>query len=107
MISKSTLCEVCEEEPAVRRCRICGRYVCEKHVSREGVCAVCMDLMCMICGTRLSVTSCIMCGRPVCRTCSVELEPGIRACVDCINNFSVLKKQEFRPGVFGDRIERD
>lgn len=92
MRSRLTPCEVCEEKPAVRKCRICGRYVCEDHVTGEGVCAVCEDLMCRICNARLSVTSCVACGRPVCRNCSVELEPGIRACLHCANNLLTLKE---------------
>jgi hypothetical protein len=105
MGSGSVLCEVCEERPAVRRCRICGRYVCEKHVNEEGVCAVCEDLMCRICNARLSVTSCVICGRPVCRSCSVELEPGIRVCKQCVNNLRILKEGGLKLGVFGDRGE--
>lgn len=97
MRSESILCEVCEEKPAVRRCKICGRYVCEEHLNKEGVCVVCVDLMCRKCNTRLSVTSCVVCGEPVCRTCSIELEPGIRVCKYCVNNLSALKELGLLP----------
>ncbi len=100
MNSGLILCEVCEEKPAVGRCRICGRYVCKEHLNKEGVCAACVDLMCRVCGTRLSVTSCVVCGRPICRTCSIELEPGIRVCTQCATNSLSLKKL----GVLGDRV---
>ncbi|MEM0025361.1 MAG: hypothetical protein QXZ48_00155 [Zestosphaera sp.] len=104
-MSKSILCEVCEERPAIRKCRICGRRVCEKHLSEDGVCAVCTDLMCRVCKARLSVTSCILCGRPICRTCSVELEPGIRMCIHCASNISA-KEQGPESGLFGERVEQ-
>ncbi len=39
--------------------------------------------LCAVCGRRLALTSCTACGRVVCDECSVEVKPGIRACVDC------------------------
>ncbi len=90
------LCEVCERKPAVSRCRICGRAVCEDHISEDGVCAACIDLMCRVCNARLSVTSCIICGKPVCRECSLELEPGIRVCNPCGSLHGVRDLQSFR-----------
>jgi len=68
---------------AVAKCRLCGREVCKKHLGSRGYCVVCEDLMCRVCGERLSVTSCVYCGKLVCRECSIEVEPGIRACLDC------------------------
>ena len=77
------LCEVCEVRPAVTRCRICGRWVCDKHIGKDGICSVCHDLMCQVCGRRLAVDACVVCGRLVCREDSVELQPGIRVCRFC------------------------
>jgi len=83
------LCEICESEVAVGRCRICGRWACRRHL-RNGVCSVCRDLLCQVCGVRLSVDSCLICGRLVCRECSVELQPGIRVCRDCYSRIDEL-----------------
>lgn len=95
--TQGRVCEVCGKRPATRKCRICGRNVCEKHFDKcKGVCSVCSDLMCQVCGERLSVDACIVCGRLICRSCSVELQPGIRVCVRCYGNL---------PEVLGERPE--
>jgi len=83
------LCEVCGKREAVGRCRICGRWVCSKHLI-NGVCVVCRDLMCEVCRKRLAVSSCLICGKLICRSCSVELQPGIRLCMKCYENIDLL-----------------
>lgn len=89
------VCEVCGKRLATRKCRVCGRYVCEKHFDEhKGVCRVCSDLMCQVCGERLSIDACIICGKLICRSCSVELQPGIRVCMYCYNNLpEILSKR--------------
>lgn len=87
------LCEVCEVRPVVSRCRICGRWVCSKHIGEDGICAVCRDLMCQVCGKRLAVDACVVCGRLVCREDSVELQPGIRVCRFCWPRLNSIIKE--------------
>ncbi len=85
--TQDKVCEVCGKRLAIHKCGICGRNVCEKHFDkRKGICSVCSDLMCQVCGKRLSVDACIVCGRLICRSCSVELQPGIRVCTPCYEN---------------------
>jgi len=92
-----TVCEICGKRPATHKCRICGRNVCVKHFNlSKGICRVCSDLMCQLCGEKLSVDACIVCGKLVCRSCSVELQPGIRVCVHCYRNL---------PNVLNERPE--
>lgn len=41
-MSVSGLCQVCETEPAVERCKHCGALVCSEHYDREyGACLDC------------------------------------------------------------------
>jgi len=85
MVGRS--CEICGER-AVARCRICGRYVCERHyVAEEGVCVVCHKALCSICRKRLSVARCMICGRPVCDSCSVQVDNVRRICVECLRKY--------------------
>lgn len=79
-----SLCEVCWAAGAEYECRMCRRRVCPKHFRAElGICAICYENLCEVCGQRLAVDSCVVCGRLVCRRCSAELQPGIRACLEC------------------------
>jgi len=91
------LCEVCRKHRAEYVCGICGREVCGEHYdAARGICAVCSETMCSVCGTRLAVDSCVVCGRLVCRRCSVELQPGIRACGDCYRDLPRLVAEDPR-----------
>jgi len=80
------ICEICGK-PAVARCRLCGREVCEEHYDRStGLCTICLNTRCEICKERLAVGRCIICGRLVCDKCSVQLDNVRRICVHCLNN---------------------
>uniref|UniRef100_A0A7C1T5K9 B box-type domain-containing protein n=1 Tax=Thermofilum pendens TaxID=2269 RepID=A0A7C1T5K9_THEPE len=82
-MGSTQLCEICLQAAATKKCRLCGRSVCEKHFDeRRGVCIACVETLCEVCGTRLSVGYCAVCGRLVCDSCSVE-EGLALVCVDC------------------------
>ncbi|MCD6278361.1 MAG: hypothetical protein J7J11_01625 [Desulfurococcales archaeon] len=49
--------------------------------------------MCSVCGQQLSVSRCIICGRLVCRNCSVELQPGIRVCINCYGDLDKIVRR--------------
>jgi hypothetical protein len=84
------LCEVCEEEPAIARCRICGRLVCAKDFEASlGICRVCLSTLCQICHERLAVGHCARCGRLVCRRDSVRVGLS-RYCIDCARALGIL-----------------
>lgn len=75
-------CEVCGENPAVSECKLCGRRVCENHIS-NGVCSVCEETLCAICGERLAIGYCISCGRLGCDECLIQVDNVRRICVEC------------------------
>ena len=79
-------CEICEISRAITRCRICGRYVCSKHIDKNGVCVLCNQALCKLCRKNLAVTSCPICGRVICYSCSKQLTPVIRLCIECFNS---------------------
>ncbi len=82
-MSQPRKCEICLEKPAVHRCPLCGRYVCEDHFDHEkGVCIACSEALCSICGKRLSIGYCKYCGRLVCEECSVK-EGAALVCKEC------------------------
>ncbi|MCE4617132.1 MAG: hypothetical protein F7C32_00910 [Desulfurococcales archaeon] len=83
-MTTSSYCEICNEKEALYKCRVCGRNVCEEHVSPEGVCAVCSTTICEFCGKRLSIGYCIVCGRLGCRECLIQLDPSRRICPSCL-----------------------
>lgn len=88
-------CEICEEEPAEFKCRLCGRNVCQLHFNRlTGICSVCELALCEICGKALSVSYCPICGRLGCSDCLVQLTPVVRVCKDCIVKYGVNKVKE-------------
>ncbi len=101
------LCEICGERPSVGRCRICGREVCEEHLV-NGVCSVCRDLLIPFKGSlKAPVGRCPFCGRLICRECSVELEPGIRVCLDCYRKLpQYLSKYPELKGCYGKYVRR-
>ncbi len=78
-------CEICGEK-AVARCKLCGRYVCERHYDRStGLCSICLRSRCEICNQRLALSRCIICGRLICDKCSIQLDSVRRICLDCLN----------------------
>jgi len=97
-----TLCEVCEADIAVGKCRICGRYACAKHLGNDGICSICREVMCEICNRRLSITTCLICGRLICKNCSVELQPAIRVCSECYNKLLT----DVRYGIYLEYLSR-
>jgi hypothetical protein len=87
---KTTLCEICEEEPAVAKCRICGRWVCGKDFDASlGICNVCLSTLCQVCHERLAIGHCARCGRLVCRRDSVRVGL-LRYCVDCARELGIV-----------------
>lgn len=89
--SSTDRCEICGRE-AIATCRICGRRVCELHYDKEtGLCSICRESLCSLCKERLAITTCSICGRLICRECSVEVEPGIRVCRECLAKYGGTK----------------
>ncbi len=85
-------CEVCEEEPAIARCRICGRWVCAHDYDQaRGICSVCLSTLCQICGSKLAIGHCARCGRLVCRGDSVRVGLS-RYCVDCARELGIINE---------------
>lgn len=76
-------CEICGS-PAAARCPLCGRAVCERHMDRSGMCAVCKEALCEICGERLSVARCVSCGRLGCDSCLTQIDNVRRICAECL-----------------------
>lgn len=90
-------CEVCWSERAKYVCRLCCRVVCSKHyVAERGMCAICFKNLCEICRKIVAVDSCIVCSKLVCRSCSRELQPGIRICERCLTHIHEYVKQDVR-----------
>lgn len=82
MKSKSIKCEICEEAEAIGRCRICGRYVCSKHLHGD-ICTICESALCRICGKQLAIGYCKLCGRIICEDCAIEISNVEYVCVEC------------------------
>ncbi|MCE4618990.1 MAG: hypothetical protein F7C37_06070 [Desulfurococcales archaeon] len=76
------ICEICGENPATQECTVCGRYVCNKHIS-NGICSICKETLCMICGRKPSIGYCISCGRLGCDDCLIQVDNVRRICIDC------------------------
>lgn len=84
------LCQVCEERPAVLRCRVCGRWVCVGDFDEElNVCKPCSSTLCQICRERLAIGHCARCGRLVCRRDSVRVGLS-RYCMECARELGLL-----------------
>lgn len=104
------LCEVCEAEEAVGRCKLCGRYACSRHLDPDGICSICRETLCRICNQRLSVGMCLICTRVICKDCSVELQPGIRLCRECydrlLNDPNYAKYRDYLRRFLKSRTEK-
>ena len=84
------LCDICEERPAVLRCRICGRYVCDEDFDHSiNACRACSATLCQVCRERLAVGHCARCGRLVCRRDSVRVGLA-RYCIDCARELGLI-----------------
>lgn len=83
-------CELCDELPAMYRCKMCGRYVCEKHFDRiREMCIACTESLCNICFKNLSIGICSICKRIVCAGCSIDIDGVRRVCVYCLTRSSM------------------
>jgi hypothetical protein len=86
------LCDICEEKPAVTRCRICGRYVCSDDFDHSiNACKACSATLCQVCRERLAVGHCARCGRLVCRRDSVRVGLS-RYCIDCARELGIINE---------------
>ncbi len=86
-------CEICGAR-ASHKCRICGRFVCDKHyVEDRSICVYCDMTLCELCGKRLSISICPICGRQVCDTCSLQVTTAIRVCRECYQQYRLDKER--------------
>ena len=81
-------CEICEEQYAVEKCSLCGRWVCRRHIS-NGICAICKSALCELCNKNLSIGYCKICGRLVCEDCTVKINSIEYVCVECYRRMSM------------------
>ena len=78
------LCRVCGVS-ANYRCKMCGLYFCNQHISSDRVCVLCSEALCKLCGKYYAISNCPVCGRIVCDQCSVQITPVVRVCRECYN----------------------
>uniref|UniRef100_A0A7J3Y0L3 B box-type domain-containing protein n=1 Tax=Thermogladius calderae TaxID=1200300 RepID=A0A7J3Y0L3_9CREN len=84
MSENSFLCEICGLNPAVVKCPVCGRFVCEDDFDYEkNMCLVCSNTRCEICGKKPSIGYCRVCGRVGCEDCLIEETPVSYVCREC------------------------
>ncbi|MCD6457875.1 MAG: hypothetical protein DRJ39_02230 [Thermoprotei archaeon] len=77
-------CEICGKKiRKVKRCKMCGRIVCESDFDEvKKICKICSLTLCELCEKQLAIGYCQRCEKLVCEDCSVKINAGY-LCKNC------------------------